>query len=178
MLFDDLQTALVAQLNSDAYFTDPAKQVNCLAENRMDLLSELDTSLAKCGVGVVVACSSIQDGERGKEIVVSIVAQVHEIPLLNRAPSGSGKTAFNLCVKAMTIWGNRSWSPDPDVWSAMEFKGLELTDVDEEFGRVVWSVRYEIRTQLEIVFSLLADEQNRIFVDEIGRPLLVSPVNP
>jgi hypothetical protein len=138
-LFDQLQSDLVEPLNNDAYFADPAKLAKILPENRMDLLSELDASLAKTGVGGVVAVSTIQDGQVGREIIVTVVLQVHEIPLLNRAPSGSGKTAFNLCVKAMTIWGNRSWSPDQDVWSAMEFKGLELTDVDEEFGRVTWT---------------------------------------
>jgi hypothetical protein len=178
MIFADLLNALVAPLNNDAYFADPASLVKWIAENRMDLLSELDSSLAKTGIGGVVAVSSVQDGERGSEIIVTILGQIHEIPLINRAPSGSKKTAFDVGVKALSIWGDRSWSPNRDVWSPLEFKGLELTDVDEEYGRVTWSLRMETRTMLEIVPTLLGDGGTKLFTDELGRPLLVSPINP
>jgi hypothetical protein len=179
MIFDDFHTALVAPLNNDAYFSHPARPVKVIPENRMDLQSELNTALMKTGAGGVVAVASILDGLHGTEVVVTPVLQIYEVPLVNRGKKGSQKTALNIGVKAMSIWGNRSWSPDRNVWGPMEFKGLDLTEVDPEHGLVIWTLRYEVRTYLETILPLLGNEsQNQIFVDEAGRPLLVSPTDP
>jgi hypothetical protein len=181
MIFDDLQTSLVAALNNDAYFTEPTKLVRVMAENRMDLESELNASLLKMGVGGIVSVPSVVDGERGTEIIVRPTLTIYEIPHLNRASdgSGSGKTGFNIGVKAMTIWGHRMWTPKEDTWQKLEFKGLDLTDVDEKTGMVTWTLSYETRTYLEIVWPILGGEgANQILTDELGRALLVTPTDP
>ncbi|HTG44936.1 MAG TPA: hypothetical protein VK633_10430 [Verrucomicrobiae bacterium] len=176
MIFDDLQSALVARLNWDAYFSEPTIGVTALAENRMDLLSELDIALAKGGLAVVVAITRVILDEHGAALV-TITLQVHEIPLINRAASGTQKTALGVLVKAKSLW-DKPWSPDPDVWSHLEFVRFELTGVDEEYARVTWTIEFQVRTYLETVVEVLATASGRPLATASGAQLLVSPTAP
>lgn len=177
MVFDDLQQKLVDRLNWDAFFSAPIKGVRALAENRMNLQTELDTALSKLGLAVVVAITRVSAAEIGAlagGVAVTVTLQVHEVPLINRASSGTQKTASQVLVKALSLWG-RPWTPDRDVWSQMEFAGFSLANVDEEYGLITWTIEFQIFTMLETVVHVLATEGDRPLVTENEEMLLVSP---
>jgi hypothetical protein len=177
MVFDDLLTKLVERLNWDAFFSDPDKGVRVIAENRMDLLNEVDVALAKLGMAVVVAITRVtpdETGAYGGAIVVTVTLQAHEIPLINRAESGTQKTAQQILVKSKSLW-DRPWTPDRDVWSPLEFQSYQLTDADAQNARVIWTIDYVTRTCLETVVEVLATESGRPLVTQASENLLVSP---
>lgn len=175
MIFSDLQNAVVARLNWDAYFADPDKGATVLAENRMDLIHELDASLARLGVCAVVVTPRVTPGENDTTSV-RVVLLIHEIPIINRDTSGSQKAAQDLGAKAMALLTD--WTPNEDMWSPLEFQGLELTDVDETYGRITWSAEFITYTMLELLITLLDDESDNVLINESGETLLVSPTDP
>jgi hypothetical protein len=177
MVFDDLLTKLVERLNGDAFFSDPDKGVRAIAENRMDLLNELDVALAKLGLAVVIAITRVSPDEQGAyggAIVVGITVQAHEIPPINRAESGTQKTVTQILVKCKSLW-DRPWTPDRDVWSPIEFLSFALTDADEQNARVIWTMEFQTRTCLETVVEVLATASDQPLGTENSEPLLVSP---
>lgn len=177
MIFTDLQNALVARLMGDAYFGAPETGVLAIAENRMDLLAELDQQLARCGLGVVVAIGQIASGEHGNdsvtEAIVTITSQVHEIPAINRAEGGTQKTALDVLVKHLSLWG-APWRPS-DGWSPLQFTNFSLLEVDQDFGRITWQIEFQTRTFLETVVEALATESGLPLGTEAGELLINSP---
>jgi hypothetical protein len=105
---------------------------------------------------------------------VTITLQVHEIPSLNRAATGAKKTAQQVLVKSKSLW-DRPWTPDRDVWSALEFAGYRFTDIDRENACVIWTIQYKTRTCLETVVEVLATASEQPLGTENSEPLLVSP---
>lgn len=178
MVFDDLLSALVARLNTDAFFTDPSKGVQAIAANRMDLLTEADVALAKIGMVCVVEITRVipdQQGAYHGAVIVTVTVQVHEVPFVNRAESGSQKTAQQVLCKCKSLW-DRPWCPvSRDVWDALRLARFELADTDEATGRVTWQMDFETRTMLETVVQVLATEGNRPLVTENNEALVNSP---
>lgn len=177
MIFDDLLTKLVDRLNSDAFFSDPARGVKAIAENRMDLLSELDVALQRLGVAAVLAITDVNPSEVGADhggtiVTVTIIAQ--EIPLLNRAETGSGKTPQQILVKAISLFA-RPWSPDVDAWSPAEFAGFAFIGADADTASTQWSIKFNFRTYLETVVHVLATESGVPLVTSAQQNLLISP---
>lgn len=180
MIFDDLLNTLVARLNNDAFFSDPAKGLQVIAANRMDLLTEVDIALNKLGIVAVLEVTRVvpdQIGAYHGSVVVTLTLQVHEIPLLNRAESGSQKTAQQCLVKSRSLW-DRPWTPDRDVWSPLQLQSFQMTSVDEATAMVVWSMEYTTMTMLETVVEVLATESGVPLVTQSQENLFVSPTAP
>jgi hypothetical protein len=180
MIFKELLEALVGRLQWDAYFSDPATGVAAIGENRMELVTELDNALAKCGIGALVAIRDVRAGERasktGYDVVVTIVLEISEVPLINRGLGGAQKWALDVGTKAMSLWGD-GWCPG-EMWSPMEFKSLGLTGFDDEHGRLVWTLEMETRTFLETAVFVLADEEDEVLSGAESEALLTSPTEP
>lgn len=178
-VFDTLLSTLVARLQIDAFFSDPAKGLPVLAENRMDLLNEIDTGLARLGIVVVVAITQVQPDQVGAwhgAVVVTVTVAGKEIPAINRDASGAQKTAQQTVIKVKSLW-DRPWTPDRDVWSPAEFAGFSLTDVDEANAAINWAMQFNFRTMLETVVPVLATEAGAPLVTQNKENLMVSPTS-
>jgi len=152
-VLDDLLAALVARLEQDTVFSDPESGVRAVPENSMDLLAEVDNSLAKLGLALVVAITGVVPAEQGAyqgSVMITVSAQAHEIVPINRAreESESKLTGLQLLMLAKALW-DRPWSPDPDVFSTVYFARLDMTEVDQEHARVIWTLEMQVFTILQ-----------------------------
>lgn len=181
MVLDDCLAALVARLSGDAFFSDPAKGVAVLAENRMDLSSELDTQLARLGMVLVVAITNVAPDQIGADhgcVIVETTAVAMEVPFINRADSGTQKTAQQILVKLLSLWG-RPWSPDRDAWSPSEFAGYVMSEANADNASITWQIKFNWRTCLETVVPCFeVGDGKRVFVNQDGENVYEHPTDP
>lgn len=189
MLAEDLHKALADRLTGDVWFSDPGRRVAVAREDQMDLLAEYELAVAKMGIVAVVSTLTVTPGDQG-EMVFGVALQVHESPAVNRGRGGSGKTGMATCWKALGLWtwaDDRTatesdprprWSPDANVWSPLEFRGLRLLEVDGESGRVVWSLECATRCWLAPGLDVVGNQNDAWIGDETGAAMLSTPAGP
>jgi hypothetical protein len=107
----DLRSAVVLRLQAL-----PALQgVAILAEDRLDLTSEVNAALATGkGLAVTVACGNekFRQGANPRPVSeVELIVEVGEIPLINRAPSGSRLPASNAAALIVSALHHYPWEP-------------------------------------------------------------------
>lgn len=92
-VLSEIQAQAVATLTSDPYFAG----ISIIPEDLKDIVSEIQTSLAKLGICVVVQTpdTEFKYGDAPGPIMdsVKVAIQVAEMPLINRGAKGTRKPA-------------------------------------------------------------------------------------
>ena len=175
MILEDLQKGIADRLLWDAYFTEPGKVVAVIEENPMDLATEFDTALAKgSGAAVVVARPSVTPTERVDLMDIAVTLLISENVTLNRAKSGSGKTASSIAIKALALL--RHWSPDEDLWAPFLLQNLAPLGSDDD-GCDHWTLELKTQTVFDLLVTMLGTERGTAIGDEAGTGLIVSPTS-
>jgi len=176
MLIAELQNAVVAKLQYDAWFSmaDPACPV--VADNRGDLKAQVDAALGKSGVILVVEEPSLRSGELPTELVARFKLTIVEHPPTNRAKA-QFRTAAETGMKAMALLmfegqGQR-WQA-AEHWTPFTFERLEPGDESEE-GHISWELEFTTETIGDVEETLLADHAGRLIATDAGENLEVSP---
>jgi len=176
MLIAELQNAIAARLQSDAWFSmaDPACPV--VADNRGDLQTEVNAALGKSGVILVVEEAPLRSGELPTGLVARPKLTIIEHPPTNRAKA-QFRTAAETGMKALALLmfegqGQR-WQPS-EHWTELAFERLEPEDVTEE-GYISWALEFTTETIGDVEETLLADHAGRLIVTDAGENLEVSP---
>ena len=157
MIFSDLQTAVVARLLWDAYFTETGKEVAVLPENALDLLSEYEKAIAKTGgIVVIIGTPVITETEGIDRVQVAISVHVAENVALNRGKKGTQKVAADVGAKAMALL--RNWTPNEDLWARIYFRSFQRIGEDEQ-GCDHWQLDLYTYTQLDLLVTALGTER-------------------
>ncbi len=178
MIFTTLELDALKRLTNDAW----CNGINLVALNQnANPIGAFDTGTAQLGLGGVVSVEGIKTltvghPRNGIELSCNVVLRVREIPLKNRRTEGF-KTAFDLAVKAMSLWGN-GWSPNFGVWQFLRLISCDMTEVDDAKGRITWTMVMETKTHLGTITYVLGNQSGDILVNQNQEPLLVSPTNP
>ena len=146
-MLTELQTAICAYLNGDAWFATVGKVVSVLPEDKQDLVQEISNALAGIGVCVIVSTPKMVVGEHNHQVNVSVVLSVIESPLMNRASSGTGRTAGQISEHALacmllTQIGGDSWTP-------LELIRMEMAGATEQ-GQLIWELEMRTSTNLSV----------------------------
>ena len=132
-----MQAALVSRLEAEDHYTG----VSLLYENRLDILAEIELAIAQIGIAVVIMTPAIDDESpnipRPILDAVTIIAQVTENPVINRAATG-------LRIPGGTI----AWRVATDL-ACTSLEGALLIHksmrqvIDEDNGTLVWNVTFQ-----------------------------------
>ena len=114
-----LQLDVAARISAHAFFSDVvvlANQKGILAEDLENTLKVFTSKGGKSGVAVVVDRPLRQVPKPdvpGPEMVVIVPVTIVEMPLLNRAASGTGKTTEQIVSEAMALL--HGWRPSREL---------------------------------------------------------------
>ena len=142
-----LQYTLVTRLQQEQVDEDhPSRHypaaLDILYEQRMDILAELERNLANVGMCVFIQTPAAEDQSPDNPYPildeVTVIAQVIENPLINRAEGGLGEpggkviwlVAQDLCrtiISGASVILERIWQ-----------------SVDEEAGTVIWNASFKL----------------------------------
>jgi len=118
-----------------------------VTEDLGDVLAELEKRLAGIGLGIAVITPKITKGERPREIFLSVVIAITEIPTLNRADSGTRIPAMSIALSVCGLFDNQS----PDPWFKFILQGAEPVAVPDRAGfkgAIEWDVTFQTGTRL------------------------------
>jgi hypothetical protein len=174
MIFSGLQQSIVDRLLWDAYFTEPGKEVKCLAQKLLDLRAQWDAALAKLGAAVIIGTIGCAPTDRVDLADVDILLQITENVTLNRGKNGSQKPACDVGAKCMALL--RQWTPNNDMWAPFLLwgQGFQYVGEDEE-GLDHWTLQFRTQTVLDLLVTALGTDTGAAIGDENQTPLIVSP---
>lgn len=175
MIFQDLQNAIKAELEADAYFSaSPAISVFCEDDTTPEAFIEnVQAKLNSTGVCVGIGLPDIDID--GRDIAsVSIPLVVWENPKLNRKVSSTQKPAFKVATKCAALLTNTQLSLE--YWHALKVQSFRR--IGHEDGVTAWQVMVKTGTLLETFYSLLETETDAVLTDESGGGLIISPTEP
>jgi hypothetical protein len=145
-LLRDIQDAAVAQIAAQPFFTggpDDGLPIPVLGENKRDILSEVRAKVARIGACAIVAIGNAPvthpdiPGPRFEG--ATLLVYCYERPTINRAASGSGKTALQIAAEAVNAL-HLITLPIEGI-SVLVCKAIESAEAAE--GEIAYAARFE-----------------------------------
>lgn len=192
MIFDEFQLGIIARLESDAWFTQDVPILILPEEDEDELESESATFVNKKvndalnTAGVVIVVSELDyrhTSEMRDMFQVECSVVVFENRQKNRkAATGAQRSGRDAAMKVHARLQRYQIPIEDDDGNRVDpfdYLNIESNEyIGEENGVKVRVVVVRSRIPIKIVGYSLADDAGFYLVDEAGRELEVSPVNP
>ncbi len=142
MTLSSIQQGIAAILQADPYLLQA--QAEAIYENDGDLDAKIRTALAKLGLMVLVLTPACRRNGAGSYIdaTVTVVIQVAEHPVINRARAGH-VTALDMAEHIAAYLDNH---PIPPAAQPLSFSSIDPIDVAKSLA---YNVRYQTRAILQ-----------------------------